>query len=40
MTDIKLDSRNYRIHDDRNKSLIRKSLQEYGLIFQLNYFII
>lgn len=30
MTDIKLDSRNYRIHDDRNKQLIRKSLQEYG----------
>lgn len=30
MTEIKLDSRNYRIHDDRNKELIRKSLKEYG----------
>lgn len=30
MTDIKLDSRNYRVHDDRNKNLIKKSLQEYG----------
>ena len=30
MTEIKPDSRNYRIHDDRNKELIRKSLKEYG----------
>ena len=30
MTEIKQDSRNYRIHDDRNKELIRKSLKEYG----------
>lgn len=30
MTKIKQDSRNYRIHDDRNKELIRKSLKEYG----------
>lgn len=30
MTEIKQDSRNYRIHDDRNKELIRKSLEEYG----------
>lgn len=27
---IKLDKRNYRIHDDRNKDLIRKSLNECG----------
>lgn len=30
MTDIKLDENNYRIHDDRNKQLINKSLKEYG----------
>ena len=30
MTEIKLDKRNYRIHDDRNKDLIRKSLNAYG----------
>ena len=30
MTDIKLDDNNYRIHDDRNKQLINKSLKEYG----------
>lgn len=28
--DIKQDKRNYRIHDDRNKDLIRKSLNECG----------
>ena len=28
--DIKFDSRNYRIHDDRNKELISKSLDECG----------
>jgi hypothetical protein len=28
--DIKFDSRNYRIHDDRNKDLIAKSLDECG----------
>lgn len=30
MQDIKFDSRNYRIHDDRNKELIAKSLDECG----------
>lgn len=29
-TEIKLDENNYRIHDDRNKQLINKSLKEYG----------
>lgn len=29
-TEIKFDKRNYRIHDDRNKDLIKKSLDEYG----------
>lgn len=29
--DIKQDKRNYRIHDDRNKDLIRKSIDECGL---------
>lgn len=28
--DIKFDSRNYRVHDDRNKDLIAKSLDECG----------
>lgn len=28
--DIKFDSRNYRVHDDRNKELISKSLDECG----------
>lgn len=28
--EIKLDENNYRIHDDRNKQLINKSLKEYG----------
>lgn len=28
--EIKLDTRNYRIHNDRNKELIRKSLNECG----------
>lgn len=28
--EIKFDSRNYRKHNDRNKELIRKSLNEYG----------
>lgn len=30
MEEIKLDENNYRIHDDRNKKLISKSLKEYG----------
>nr|DAH99293.1 MAG TPA: ParB protein [Caudoviricetes sp.] len=30
MTEIKFDKRNYRKHDDKNKSLIRKSLEECG----------
>ena len=30
MADIKIDENNYRIHDDRNKQLINKSLKEYG----------
>lgn len=30
MTEIKFDKRNYRIHDDKNKELIRKSLNECG----------
>ena len=30
MEEIKLDENNYRIHDDRNKQLINKSLKEYG----------
>ena len=30
MTKIKFDKRNYRIHDERNKDLIRKSLNECG----------
>ena len=30
MQDIKFDSRNYRIHDDKNKELIAKSLDECG----------
>lgn len=30
MPDIKFDSRNYRIHDDKNKELIAKSLDECG----------
>lgn len=30
MTDIKFDKRNYRKHNDRNKELIRKSLNECG----------
>lgn len=30
MTEIKFDTRNYRIHDERNKDLIRKSLNECG----------
>lgn len=30
MSDIKFDSRNYRIHDDKNKELIAKSLDECG----------
>ena len=30
MAEIKFDSRNYRIHNERNKSLIRKSLEECG----------
>lgn len=30
MSDIKIDSNNYRIHDDKNKRLIRKSLEECG----------
>ena len=29
-TEIKLDENNYRVHDDRNKQLINKSLKEYG----------
>ena len=29
--DIKQDKRNYRIHDDRNKDLIKKSIDECGL---------
>lgn len=28
--EIKFDRRNYRIHDDRNKELIKKSLSKYG----------
>lgn len=30
MTEIKFDKRNYRIHNDANKKLIRKSLEECG----------
>ncbi|MFR9509877.1 MAG: hypothetical protein SNH07_09030 [Rikenellaceae bacterium] len=30
MAEIKLDERNYRIHGERNKKLILKSLQECG----------
>ena len=30
MTEIKFDKRNYRKHNDKNKSLIRKSLEECG----------
>ena len=30
MEEIKLDENNYRIHDERNKQLINKSLKEYG----------
>ena len=30
MEEIKLDENNYRVHDDRNKQLINKSLKEYG----------
>lgn len=30
MLEIKFDKRNYRIHDDQNKRLIKKSLDEYG----------
>lgn len=30
MTEIKFDKRNYRIHNDKNKELIRKSLNECG----------
>lgn len=30
MTDIKLDKRNYRKHSDKNKALIKKSLEECG----------
>jgi hypothetical protein len=30
MTEIKFDKRNYRIHDERNKELIKKSLNECG----------
>ena len=30
MTEIKLDKRNYRIHSDKNKELINKSLEECG----------
>lgn len=30
MTDIKFDGDNFRIHDDFNKKIIRKSLEEYG----------
>jgi len=30
MKNIKIDENNYRIHDDRNKELINKSLKEYG----------
>lgn len=30
MSDIKFDTRNYRIHDTKNKELIKKSLQECG----------
>ena len=30
MTEIKFDKRNYRKHNDRNKDLIRKSLNECG----------
>lgn len=30
MNDIKFDKRNYRIHDIKNKELIKKSLQECG----------
>lgn len=29
--DLKFDERNYRVHDDRNKSLIKKSIDECGL---------
>lgn len=30
MTDIKFDKRNYRIHDEKNKRIIRKSLEDCG----------
>lgn len=30
MDKIKFDKRNYRIHDDRNKEMIRKSLNDFG----------
>lgn len=30
MTELKYDPRNYRIHTDKNKRLIRKSLEECG----------
>ena len=33
MTEIKFDKRNYRKHNDKNKSLIRKSLEECGEIW-------
>lgn len=33
MTEIKFDKRNYRIHNDSNKKLIRKSLEECGEIW-------
>lgn len=32
--EIKYDSRNYRRHNDRNKDLIRKSLNECGAVFK------
>lgn len=30
MAEIKFDKRNYRIHNDKNKNLIKKSLDELG----------
>lgn len=32
MTELKYDPRNYRIHTDKNKRLIKKSLEDCGTI--------